>query len=225
MPIDYSKFDAIDDSDEENQPASSSSVADILRTLEGMQRSNPDAKQSGPLRSPRGFGDSWDDDLHDWDMGMRSPPSPEDDDSYSLDFEALNADALQLLGARLASSTNVSGIGRSLLLEAELQLVASRYREALIASLAAQLVEDPSQLGGDGADSVPALAIQMISAYQLGDRAEATQLRDLLKEMPQHKLSEHLRKRFEGTSEVLDLVPKFLDIMKNAEKEPDRGSF
>merc|ERR1712118_262338 len=65
--------------------------------------------------------------------------------------------------------------------------------------------------------AAPALVIEMVAAYQLGDREHALATRDVLKEMRRDSLSEHLKKRFEGTSEILELVPQFLSLLKAAD--------
>lgn len=183
------------------------------------------------------FGDPYGDDFGD-------PLQDADYESSSLDMEALRKQAWHLLLGRLVSRPNAAGAARALLLEAELLLMAYRYEEALVASLAIQIARAPApctaadagalawRTGGRwSAEDVvghsettdewtaPALAIQMVSCYQLGDRGRAAELRDQLQLLDRGSLSEHLEKRFTGTSEVLDLVPQFMNLLKAAEEE------
>jgi len=69
------------------------------------------------------------------------------------------------------------------------------------------------------------MVIEMVAAYQLGDRDHAVAARNRLKEMNRDSLSQHLHKRFEGTSEILDVVPQFLNYLKNAEQEKEANSW
>merc|ERR1712129_553665 len=59
---------------------------------------------------------------------------------------------------------------------------------------------------------------EMVCSYQLGDRDHAVQLRETLKSMDRSSMSEHLAKRFDGTCEVLELVPAFLNLLKACER-------
>merc|ERR1712232_1041554 len=92
---------------------------------------------------------------------------------------------------------------RALLLEAELHLIASRYRQALVAAIALQLATTPAGGPGGGSswsfrdrynatesrgDELPtntftaaAAVVEMVSCYQLGDRGRALELRDTLR--------------------------------------------
>eukprot|EP00440_Ansanella_granifera_P025007 gb/GFBE01027160.1/.p1 GENE.gb/GFBE01027160.1/~~gb/GFBE01027160.1/.p1 ORF type:complete len:278 (+),score=66.79 gb/GFBE01027160.1/:1-834(+) len=185
------------------------------------------------------FGDAYGDDFDDLgDFGLDGFGGSSA--SQSLDIASLRDEAWQLLLRRLIVPAGGTSLGsasgpRNLLLEAELQLLARRYRPALLAALALQLLTDSSLLGLDGAAkvadtkavldmesdtvdpacwAVPAAVIEMVCSYQLGDRNRAVLLRDCLQMVDRSLLSRHLERRFQGTAEVLELVPQFLNLLK-----------
>jgi len=101
--------------------------------------------------------------------------------------------------------------------------VTSRYRQALVAALAVQIAtadeHDSSGKWAFGEWTAPTMVIEMVCNYQLGDRDRAVELRNHLQPMDRGALSQHLAKRFEGTSEVLELVPQFLNFLQSAEQQ------
>ena len=69
-----------------------------------------------------------------------------------------------------------------------------------------------------------AAAIEMICTYQLGDKARATRLRDkLLKIGAGAFLPPFLCEKFQGTCQVLDLLPSLLDAIQEMAKEGNSG--
>lgn len=202
MPIDYSRFDCIGDDDEDDlaqgRDARGGDLDELLqrclRQLDG-QDAAP-TSDAGPFSVADDFA--------------------QDVASKCSDRSNLQQEARRLLLQRLVIRPGAAGVARALLLEAELHLLASRYRQALVTTLALQLATE-----GDYAEDyqAPAVALEMVSTYQLGDRDRAVQLRDQLRSMDRSMLSRHLQGRYEGTSEVLELVPQFLDLLKAAEQE------
>lgn len=271
MPINYSKFDQIVDSDDEDDQLAhpgGGGGEDFARLMERLCAGGESGSDTGSASGGRDFWDLNSAALDSLTLGRQAPPPPDDDfdlGSYgagfgsdfdglgdglgsqrSLDFAALRGDAWHLLLGRLVSQPNAAGAVRSLLLEAELLLMASRYQEALVMALALQLAtapdcDGPSNGSGAGVGRLvggaragvgagghhglegewtsSALVVEMVSCYQLGDRDRALELRDRLQKMDHSSLSEHLKKRFSGTSEVLDLVPQFMSLLKAAEEE------
>lgn len=179
--------------------------------------------------------------------------------SQSLDLQALRLEAWQLLCCRLVAFVGADLAARRLLLEAELHLVNSRYRPALVATLALQfatsdgppadvaasfvddddsrgqaiadnaavgITQDPSAVGllGRHPWAIPAAVVEMITSYQLGDRDRACALRDRLRLVDRTTLSGHLSKRFEGTSEALELMPQLMSLLKTANEEKKAGA-
>merc|ERR1712039_398576 len=139
-------------------------------------------------------------------------------------------------------AAGASTLPRALLLEAELHMIASRYRQALVAAIALQLATTPA--GGPGGCfdrksgeseglakttfATAAAVVEMVSCYQLGDRERAVQLRETLRTVipqaaseldPNIQISQHLQARFKGTSEVLELVPGLLELLRRSEEE------
>mmetsp|Transcript_21797 Transcript_21797/g.58252 ORF Transcript_21797/g.58252 Transcript_21797/m.58252 type:complete len:286 (+) Transcript_21797:99-956(+) len=156
--------------------------------------------------------------------------------SRCLDVEAIRAEAWRIFVRRLVSqcaAASAASVPRGLLLEAEVHILAGRYRQALVAAYAVQLATADATAGPSDARSAaagaadrpygewtaPTLAIEMICSYQLGDRDRAVELRTRLQSMDRSMLSEHLAKRFAGTSEVLELVPQFLEFLQAADQE------
>lgn len=166
--------------------------------------------------------------------------------SRPLDDEGFRAEAWELLCSRLVVLPGpAAATARALLLEAEVHVLAGRYRQALVAALATQLAaaeagEVAPRWGAAGRSSgsaaaaaadaaerpfgdmtAPTLALEMLCSYQLGDRTRAVALRDRLKTSDRSLLSKHLARRYEGTCEVLELVPQFLSLLRAAEQDPD----
>eukprot|EP00434_Breviolum_minutum_P029057 symbB.v1.2.025704.t1/scaffold2511.1/size77358/9 len=182
------------------------------------------------MPSPRWPGDEMGMDLG-FDLGYEMD-DPGFDESEKLDFPELRDQAWQLLLRRCTTSPfPAKTIPRRLLLEAELRLARRQHQEALLCSLALRYavgVEDdlpelpertPSMDVEDLAAEcwlVPAAVIEMVCAYQLGDRDHAVRLRDALMLVDRSILSKHLEKRFEGTAEVLDFVPQFLNLLNGS---------
>ena len=216
MPIDYSKFDIEDDSDGD----------EFRQMLEQLTRE----VAQNDMPSPRWPGDEMGMDLG-FDLGYEMD-DPGFDESEKLDFPELRDQAWQLLLRRCTTSPfPAKTIPRRLLLEAELRLARRQHQEALLCSLALRYavgVEDdlpelpertPSMDVEDLAAEcwlVPAAVIEMVCAYQLGDRDHAVRLRDALMLVDRSILSKHLEKRFEGTAEVLDFVPQFLNLLNGS---------
>lgn len=255
MPIDYSKFDKIDcDDEEDDRKARNDGFTEILQQCMhqlGEKQAAEDSAFAGlrPGALPPPVSSSIPPD--DFDIGAPPLDFPGDfgssadlgRGSQGLEFDKLRSEAWQLLLSRLVVRPGAANISRVLLLEAELHVLAGRYRQALLAALALSLAtgSDDTQANAKAASGVatvsgvaiglhsagsppeewvaPALVIEMVAAYQLGDRDHAVAVRDRLKEMSRDSLSQHLRKRFEGTSEILDLVPQFLNYLKAAEQE------
>mmetsp|Transcript_62438 Transcript_62438/g.173028 ORF Transcript_62438/g.173028 Transcript_62438/m.173028 type:complete len:236 (-) Transcript_62438:60-767(-) len=220
MPIDYSKFDGIGDDEEEEEERRAGGPGrgggDLTQLLQALQQLGeergagpPEVSALDPL-PPTPLADP----LDDYDSAGSSRP---------LDIEGLRAEAWQLLVSRLVLRPGAATVQRRLLLEAELHLVASRYQEALVAALALQMAGDGGGAGSAGLPggpwAVPAAVVEMVGSYQLGDRDRAVVLRNSLRKADRSMLSEHLQKRFEGTSEVLELVPEFLNLLKAAERD------
>uniref|UniRef100_A0A7S0ZTN5 Uncharacterized protein n=1 Tax=Noctiluca scintillans TaxID=2966 RepID=A0A7S0ZTN5_NOCSC len=210
MPIDYSKFDNIEDSDDEPPPPGGKDHGlDFLQQY---------------LKGAEGSGRSDDASLLDHN------PYPDLDDDFGggaerlencLDASPFRDEAWTLLLARLVVNPRAAELPRLLLLEAELQISASRYRDALIAAIAVSLVVGEEDVGNWACGKMPeewaapVLVIEMVAAYQLGAREHAVELRDQLKTMNRESLSKHLQKRFDGTSEILELVPQFLSMLQS----------
>lgn len=238
MPIDYSKFDHIGSDDEDNVKAPRNNFEEIMQECRRRLGDQPGgagcpdpgyALDPGDLCAPDPFAE---DPMRYGFDGGESGERP-------LDFESLRKEASQRFLTRLISQPGAAGTARALLLEAELDLLACRYHEALVGALAIKLATcqgsaAPTPSGGPrqlarlgGAPSppeewaTPALVIEMVAAYQLGDRDHAVAVRDRLEEMGKDSLSAHLKKRFEGTSEILELVPQFLSLLKATD---DQGS-
>lgn len=265
MPIDYSKFDGLGDSDDDEDDKRAGNNRgggggeDFEKLLQqcmeqaakkdGAEQQRQSQREQPDLLAAAGFGatgrrrgggggvavappagrggfddeglgslDPYDDGFGDFDDGMGS--------SRALDLEALRAEAWRLLAARLvaAAASPAAASARGLLLEAEVHMLASRYRQALVAALAVQLATvdaggkpDGSRPYGDW--TAPTLVIEMVCSYQLGDRDRAMALRERLEQMDRSGISQHLAKRFEGTCEVLELVPQFLSFLQQAEKD------
>jgi len=245
MPIDYAKFDHIGSDDEEDGKGSKDNFQDIMQQcLRGLAKPSgadcPDpGYDPGYGFDPGEFGapDPFDDDpmSFDFDGSDAGGFGGGFGSSRPLDLAALHDEAFQLLLTRLVCQPGASSIARALLLDAELDLLACGYQKALVGALALKLAtsqsssstltsQGPRQLcriGGVAEQSeqwlAPALVIEMVAAYQLGDREHAVATRDRLTEMPRDSLSMHLQKRFEGTSEILELVPQFLSLLQKGD--------
>lgn len=247
MPIDYSKFDKIDcDDEEDDRKTSDAGFRDILQQCMQQLDEKRAAEEGvlsglrpGELPSPFGSGIPPD----DLDIGAHPGEFPGDfgaglgSGSKPLELEKLRSEAWELLLTRLVARPGAADIPRALLLDGELHLLGGRFRQALLAALALSFAAGSdgcpshSSAGGGGAAGLhsakglckewmaPAMVIEMVAAYQLGDRDHAAAVRDRLKEIPHDSLSQHLQKRFEGTSEILELVPQFLNYLKAAEQE------
>ena len=121
--------------------------------------------------------------------------------SRPLDLAALHDQAFRLLLTRLVCQPGASNIARALLLDAELELLACRYQQALVTTLALKLAtsqENPTALSSQGTRQLcrtggvaeppedwlaPALVIEMVAAYQLGDRQHAVATSERLKDI------------------------------------------
>lgn len=249
MPIDYSKFDSIDEDDEEVDRGTGSGGGDLGLLLEQCMDRLKQEEANERLHKPgswnpeigfRPFQHNSDDDFdfgfglgddlnhfHD-DFGLDPMDGLDDTAESSLDIAALREEAWQLALSHLVARPGgvtfdiVSSLG-SLLLEAEVFIQGRRYHQALLASLALQLISGEALSPGEGVLAgneqwaVPASVVEMICCYQLGDRVRAVALRDCLQDADRSSLSKHLSERFEGTSEVLEFVPQFLSYLKQAE--------
>jgi len=242
MPIDYSKFDAICDSDDDQEQAKTqNNGVDYDKLLKELRR-KADGEDADPqdLYAAAGLGRSV--------VAKNVPPPPaprldvpfdgdaldpfsgldddfgfgeEDLSSTVLDFNALRAEAWRILCTQLVSSPRSDMVPRMLLLKAEVHVMANRYREALVTSLAVQLgtaANDPKAERQYGDWTASTMIIEMVCCYQLGDRSRATELRVQLQKMDLKMVSQHLKKRFEGTSEVLELVPQFLSLLQQQQE-------
>mmetsp|Transcript_105734 Transcript_105734/g.315832 ORF Transcript_105734/g.315832 Transcript_105734/m.315832 type:complete len:237 (+) Transcript_105734:88-798(+) len=228
MPIDYSKFDRIcddEDDEEDERRGLDAGGGDFTQLMQCLQQLGEE--RGGGVPPPPQVGG----------IDIRPPVPPPVDpffDEYDpegstqpLDMEGLRAEAWQLLVSRLVTRPGAAGVQRALLLEAEMHLLGSRYRQALVAALALQMAGDAGGAVSHGLTggrwAASAAVVEMVSSYQLGDRARAMVLRDTLRQADRSMLSKHLEKRFHGTSEVLALVPEFLNILKAAERD-EHGS-
>eukprot|EP00930_Biecheleria_cincta_P013764 TRINITY_DN12114_c0_g1_i1.p1 TRINITY_DN12114_c0_g1~~TRINITY_DN12114_c0_g1_i1.p1 ORF type:complete len:251 (-),score=49.21 TRINITY_DN12114_c0_g1_i1:411-1163(-) len=245
MPIDYSKFDGIgEDEDEEVDRGSDLGLLleqcmDRLKQEEANERLQK-ACSWDPGSYLRPLPPNPDDDFDfgyglgdELDLGMDPMDGFDDAVGPSLDMAALREEASQLalrhLVARPGGVTlDVVSSLHSLLLEAELFIQGRRYHQALLASLALQLISGetlaPGEalLAGNGQWALPASVVEMICCYQLGDRVRAVALRDCLQDVDRSMLSKHLAERFEGTSEVLEFVPQFLSYLKETESRTEK---
>ncbi|CAL1162372.1 unnamed protein product [Cladocopium goreaui] len=215
MPIDYSKFENIEDDLDGDE---------WRQMLEQLSR---EVACNDPLSPPSRFGDEMGMDLG-FDPGYEME-DPGFEEYEPLDFPELRDQALQLILRRCTTSPfPAKTLPRRLLLEAELRLRGRQHREALLCSLALRLAvgseEDLPELPETPPSTdqeqlpaecwlVPAAVIEMVCAYQLGDRNHAVRLRDALVIVDRSILSKHLTKRFNGTAEVLDFVPQFLNLL------------
>jgi len=235
MPIDYAKFDHIGSDSEDEAKPPKDDFQDImqkcLRQLGQKEAAGADCLDPGYNFDPGDIGAP--DPFTDDPMSMFGGGSGSDR-SGALDFTALHEEAFQLLLTRLVCQPGASSTSRALLLEAELDLLACRYQQALVGALALKLAtaradadvdttpHGTRQLrrrqGEPPAELAAALVIEMVSAYQLGDREHAVATRDQLAGMRRDLLSTHLQKRFDGTSEILELVPQFLSLLQKAEE-------
>jgi len=258
MPIDYSKFEHIDDSDgEDDRARSATRGADFERLFQECLRQEAAEAAAGRSLAGGKFAEVGRGGLFappppppppPCDLGMMDPMDPLDgygygyddyaglDDEFgastALDMEALRIEAWRLLVNRLVTTPGTAAaMPRQLLLEAEVHMMASRYRPALVTALAIQLATAPEAPTAAAASAAagasdqpygewtaPTMAVEMICSYQLGDRDRAVGLRDQLQNMDHSMFSAHLSKRFKGTSEVLDLVPQFMNLLKAAEQ-------
>lgn len=210
MPIDYSRFDLIGGSDDDDEGKNVD--VDFPQILRDFCNANAN-------RAPESMGvDPYSDDddpFHGDDCDF-----DEGNESQSLDWGSLNADAHKHLVHQLITCNGALSTPRRLLLEAELHLHARRHRPALVAALALKLCTARSATVGPPEEwSTPARAVEMICAYQLGDRNHASETRNCLDGLSLDNLSKHLRKRFTGTCEVIDLMQQFLGYVKTMEKE------
>ncbi|CAJ1340743.1 unnamed protein product, partial [Effrenium voratum] len=199
MPIDYSKFDDIEDEEE--------AEGDWRQLLEQLSRQAPPDPRSGRWED---FGD----DLG-YDLGYDLEPEDPGMESYELDFQDLHQEAWCLLRRRLVGSAfGAASVRRRLLLEAELCLRRRKHRPALLAALALrfccdaegqvpELSEQKPEEDNPQCWVTPAAVVEMVCAYQLGDRDHAALLRDALLAADRSLLSRSLEKRFQGTAEGL----------------------
>lgn len=249
MPIDYSKFDNIGSDDEDDVKEPKDNFAEVmqqcLRQLGERSAANGEKLSSGPdygdgffpcadpgFALDPGAPDPFADDL---DFGFGEGGGS----SRALDFTALRDEALKLLLKRLICRPDAANMARTLLLESELDLLGCRYHQALVGAVALKLATTRgssfsasksttqrislSPVSGVAEEwAVPAMVIEMVATYQLGDREHAVVVRDQLKAMPMESLSQHLQKRFDGTSEILELVPQFLSLLKAADPQSQR---
>jgi len=253
MPIDYSKFDNIGSDDEEEDDrrgggGGAGAGVDFQQLLQQLQKAESkergavDPGQLPEMYAAAGLGGA----AGSRGRGPAPPPPPAMagglgldpldpyDDGYdglddglgasrALDYQALRAEAWQVLCSRLVTLPGPAhAVPRGLLLEAEVHLLASRYRQALISALAVQLATEGSSGSTPespyGEWTASTFAIEMVCSYQLGDRDRAVQHRETLKGLDRSSMSEHLTKRFDGTCEVLELVPAFLNLLKAQEQ-------
>lgn len=253
MPIDYSRFDNIGSDDDDPPPirqgGRSDGGGDIAQLLRALQHAGPPGGSGGSQRPSSAQGcASGESDI--WrQLGRRGENEGLDFDPYDgfglggdtgadisrqgLKMDALRKEAWQHLLSRMVTMAECAGIASGLVLEAELHLIANRFRRALIAALALELLAEDATVPGFGFDgdggvgafsnyAVSSRVVQMVASYQLGDRDRAEELRNTLAQSDRSSLSAHLVQRYTGTSEVLDLVPQFLNLMKAAEQNPDR---
>lgn len=271
MPIDYSKFDNIGCSDDEDDGARAGGGAagvggedwtELIRSLQ--QRAG---EQGAPVAPPEPLAASC-----PWDPSELNPMLHQDDEDdmlaslgadrggdCKLDFDELGAEARRRLIRMMLVPQGLRSV-RALMMHAELYLASLHYRESLVTALVLQLVlgggtavavprassrHSASQGGWWGSAGTAAAAaaaasasaaglrdewaapitgIKMIACYQLGDRVQAVTLRTQLQDMDCTSCSQYLRGRIDGTSEVLDLVPQFLDLLQAANKAEGTGS-
>lgn len=244
MPIDYSKFDNIGSDDEDDVRDPKDNLAEVMQQcLRQLGERSTNSGEKGP--SGASFGDSlfpYSDPGYALDPGAPDPFADDIDyglgegggSSRALDLVALRDEAFKLLLNRLICRPDAANVARTLLLESELDLLACRYNQALVGALALKLATtrgscyaasksvtqrvNLSLVSGVAEEwAVPAMVIEMVASYQLGDREHAVDVRDQLRDMPKDSLSQHLQKRFDGTSEILELVPQFLSLLKAQE--------
>eukprot|EP00927_Polykrikos_kofoidii_P076194 TRINITY_DN7299_c0_g1_i1.p1 TRINITY_DN7299_c0_g1~~TRINITY_DN7299_c0_g1_i1.p1 ORF type:complete len:303 (-),score=31.61 TRINITY_DN7299_c0_g1_i1:409-1221(-) len=262
MPIDYSRFDNIGSDDDDDPPpirqgGRSDGGGDIAQLLRALQQTGSSGGTGGSQRpSSAQGGASGESDI--WrQLGRRGENEGLDFDPYDgfglggdtgadvtrneLNMDALRKEAWQHLLSKMVTMPECASIASGLMLEAELHLIANRFRRALIAALALELLGEEATVSGVGSDGaglgvadpldggvgafsnyvVSSRVVQMVASYQLGDRDRAEELRETLAQSDRSLLSAHLVQRYTGTSEVLDLVPQFLNLMKAAEQNPD----
>jgi len=248
MPIDYSKFDNIGSDDEDDVKDPKDNLAEVMQQcLRQLGERSANSGEKNP--SGASYGDSlfpYADPGFALDPGAPDPFADDMDfglgdcggSSRALDFSALRNEAFKLLLNRLICRPDAANVARTLLLESELDLLACRYHQALVGAVALKLATTrgssfaPSKsaatqrinlletISGVAEEwAVPAMVIEMVAAYQLGDREHSVDVRDQLQAMPKESLSQHLQKRFDGTSEILELVPQFLSLLKAAEAD------
>lgn len=237
MPIDYSKFDGCgEDEDGDEDILDRGDWQKLLELVRA--EAAPDARDTDPRRRTGLFEDGFDFGAElgydlGCDLGVEQPDM--EDVSVSLDFDTLREEAWQLLWKRLLSprtaALGAQSVQRALLLEAELLLRQRKHHEAFLAAWALRFSSgDEAQVPSLAAELpqlVPAApvppecwlascaVIEMVCAYQLGDREHAVVLREALLQADRSLLSRHLQKRFEGTAEVLDFVPQFLSLLQD----------
>mmetsp|Transcript_22065 Transcript_22065/g.40542 ORF Transcript_22065/g.40542 Transcript_22065/m.40542 type:complete len:253 (-) Transcript_22065:14-772(-) len=248
MPIDYSKFDAIDsDDDEEPRSSKSDSFEKLMQSLQELARSKegevgggkkgvPPAPSGDPFGAyfggalhpppceapdPMGFDDMFNERSH---LGSGLDPYA---DKIDLDLDAFKAEALELVVARFVSLGSAVNAAVSFQIESEQLLHGRSFRKALVAAVALSMIAESKRReirSCKDAWVVSALVVEMVASYQLGDRDRAIELRDRLQGMRQDGLSPELKKSFQSTSEVLELVPNLLNLLQAAEAaDPQRG--
>lgn len=252
MPIDYSKFDRINcDEDEEDREAGRNDRGgsdDFAQLLQQCLQNLGDQHGDGPgaeppwAESPALMPSSDDEEFSrslDW-ATLRG-------EAWRLLCTRLVVHPSGVLGAKRAMLLEaefhvLAGRYRQ-------ALVAALALQLATSSSGAPGGPQTMQLGGravpelPGGDwALPASVIEMVSCYQLGDRGRALELREVLHERLQSKsqtsgivssgpseasacsLSQHLQRRFEGTSEVLELVPELMNLLRAAEAEAPAGA-
>lgn len=246
MPIDYSKFDNIGSDDEDDVKDPKDNLAEVMQQC--LREIGERSARGEKVPSGAGFGDSlfpYADPGFALDPGCPDPFADDIDfglgeggsNSRALDFAELRDEAFKLLLNRLVCRPDAANVARALLLESELDLLACRYHQALVGAEALKLattrgssftpLKSATQrinlcpVSGVAEEwAAPAMVIEMVASYQLGDREHAVAVRDQLRVMPKESLSQHLQKRFDGTSEILELVPQFLSLLKTADRQP-----
>ncbi|CAD7974765.1 unnamed protein product [Amoebophrya sp. A25] len=125
-----------------------------------------------------------------------------------------------------------------LLVEAECFMEACRWEDSILNVMAARYcIESQSaktliEICGPHWERLVTrgMAIQMICAYQLGDRTQAVELGEepmLLQNVEAGHLSPSLQERFVGTKQVLSFMPKFLEMcdqMAATKKQEEKGN-
>ncbi|CEM02403.1 unnamed protein product [Vitrella brassicaformis CCMP3155] len=147
----------------------------------------------------------------DMDMDMDDPfIEMQDDTKYLLDMDAMERDAEVHLAKQLLKWPLIADPIEGLILHGELCLYVYQHRDALLSALAARRLL--------GRETARIQAIMMVAAYQLNDKITAVAIRDRFDKGGVNQLSDPLQKKYEGTCEVMEFFPKFMEaLMASAE--------